>query len=153
MTRVAVRCDATRSRPPVRRVTPRVFAATDIRGMSRRVIDRGEWVGFLDAFSRQHDGWLVSVAVERGRGGRQVLTRDTPLHGVVAELSPGEDSMMVFTDPRVTHYIEHPVLLAVLEDADGADAELTITGNHGARTIVSFRSPMRPELVDGLVHH
>lgn len=118
--------------------------------MSRRVIERSQWVDFVDAFSRQHDGWLISVAVQEGTHAREYLTRDLPLRGVVAELDEGADSMMVFTGDTTTHFVEHPVLLAIEETPDGAEAELTIAGESGARTIVEFRSPMRPELVDGI---
>jgi hypothetical protein len=53
--------------------------------MSRRVIDRSEWTSFVDAFSRRHDGWLVSVAVDQPPNARRYVTRDVPLRGVVAE--------------------------------------------------------------------
>jgi hypothetical protein len=32
--------------------------------MSRRVIERSQWVDFVDAFSRQHDGWLIAMRPE-----------------------------------------------------------------------------------------
>lgn len=121
--------------------------------MSRRVIDRADWVGYVDAFSRHHDGWLISVAVEDGSSGRTYVTRDVPLRGVVAELDDDISSMMVFTGgtaPHATHFVAHAMDLAAEETEDGADAELIITDESGERTIVEFRSPMRPELVDGI---
>jgi hypothetical protein len=122
--------------------------------MSRRVIDRQEWAAFVDGFSRRHDGWLISVASERGADARRYVVRDVPLRGVVAELNGDSSSMMVFTgytSPHATHFVERPVSLAVEETADGAEPELTITDDSGSRTIIEFRSPMRPELVDGVV--
>jgi len=122
--------------------------------MGRYPIERQEWPAFVDGFSRRHDGWLISVAVEQGAGARRYLARDVPLRGVVAELNDGTGSMMVFTGdttPHATHFVERPVSLAVDETADGAEVELTITDDSGARTIIEFRSPMRPELVDGIV--
>lgn len=85
---------------------------------------------------------------------RRYLARDTPLRGVVAELNDDTGSMMVFTGdtmPHATHIVERPASLTVEETADGAEAALTITDDSGARTILEFRSPMRPELVDGVV--
>ena len=108
---------------------------------------------YVDAFSRRHDGWLISVAVEEGSAPRRYLTHDVPLRGVVAELDDDISSMMVFTGdtiPHATHFVGHATALEVEETRQGADAALTITDESGARTILEFRSPMRPELVDGI---
>lgn len=121
--------------------------------MSRRVIDRAEWVDYVDAFSRRHDGWLISVAVDEDSNARRYLTHDVPLRGVVAELDDDISSMMVFTGdttPHATHFVGHATALEVEETGEGADAALTITDESGARTILELRSPMRPELVDGI---
>lgn len=121
--------------------------------MSRRVIDRAEWADYVDAFSRRHDGWLISVAVDEAANARRYVARDVPLRGVVAELDDDLSSMMVFTgdaSPHATHFVGHATALEVEETREGADAALTITDESGARTILEFRSPMRPELVDGV---
>ena len=123
--------------------------------MSRRAIDRSEWASFADAFSRRHDGWLISVALEEGSAPRQYVTHDVPLRGVVAEMDDDNSSMMVFTGdtaPHATHIVAHATGLEIEETGDGADAALTITGDSGRRTILEFRSPMRPELVDGIAN-
>ena len=107
----------------------------------------------MDGFSRRHGAWLVSLSVQQGALARRYLARDVPLRGVVAELNDDTGSMMVFTGdtmPHATHFVERPASLTIDETSDGAEAELTITDDSGNRTIVEFRSPMRPELVDGL---
>lgn len=110
---------------------------------------------YVDAFSRRYDGWLISVAVEEGSNARRYVTRDVPLRGVVAELDDDISSMMVFsgdtTPPHATHFVGHAVALEVDETREGVDAALTITDESGARTIVELRSPMPPELVNGVV--
>ena len=108
---------------------------------------------YVDSFSRRHDGWLISVAVDEGANAPRYVVRDVPLRGVVAELDEDVSSMMVFTGaaiPHETHFIDHATELEVEETRDGADSALTITDESGARTILEFRSPMRPELVDGI---
>ena len=110
-------------------------------------------MNFVDAFSRCHDGWLISVAVEQGSAPRTYVTHDMPLRGVVAEMHEDTSSVMVFTGdtrPHATHFVEHATELEVEETGEGAEAALTITDESGARTILEFRSPMRPELVDGI---
>ena len=122
--------------------------------MSQRVIDRREWVGFADGFSRRHDGWLISVALEEGPTTRAYATRDVPLRGIVAEGDEERGSVMILAGevtPHVAHFIEHPVMLAVDEMADGTEMELAITDASGVRTILELRSPIRTELVDGMV--
>ena len=37
-----------------------------------REIPRGEWLSFLDGFSRQHEGWLVTLEVPEVQGGSGV---------------------------------------------------------------------------------
>jgi hypothetical protein len=121
--------------------------------MSRRAIERSEWTSFLDAFSRRHDGWLISVAVQDRSAPRTYLTHGLPLRGVVAELDEDISSMMVFIgdeSPHATHFVGHATRLEVDETGEGADAALTITDESGTRTILEFRSPMPPELVDGI---
>jgi uncharacterized protein DUF5335 len=121
--------------------------------MSRRDIDRQQWPAFVDAFSRRHGGWLISVGVENTGTERQYLAHDVPLRGVVAELGDDAGSMMVFTGdttPHFAHFVPRPVSLAVEDTEEGAEVELTITDDSGGRTVIEFRSPMRPELVDGI---
>ena len=121
--------------------------------MTRRAIDRAEWANFVDAFSRRHEGWLISVAVEEGSDPRRYVSHDVPLRGVVADLEGDISSMMVFTGdtaPHSTHFIEHATGLEIDETREGADAALTIADESGARTILEFRAAMRPELVDGI---
>jgi hypothetical protein len=123
--------------------------------MSRRAIDRQEWPEFVDGFSRRHEGWLISVAVEDDAAARRYIERDVPLRGVVAERNDDAGTLMVFTGddtmPHAAHFVERPVSVVVEETADGAEAELTIADDSGTRTIIEFRSPVRPELVDGVV--
>jgi hypothetical protein len=121
--------------------------------MRRRLIDRAEWAEYLDGFSRRHEGWLVSIATKEGPKPRRYVDRDVPLRGVVAELEDDVSALMVFTGPaapHTTHFVGHATRLEVAETGEGADAALTITDESGVRTILEFRSPMRPEAVDGI---
>ena len=111
--------------------------------MDRHAIAPAQWPEFADAFSRQHEGWLISVSVD-GR----CIARDVPLLGVVAELDE-TGTMMVFTG-GLTHFVAHPVAVSVDETAGGAEADVNIRDASGSSTTIALRSPMRPELVDGM---
>jgi hypothetical protein len=122
--------------------------------MNSRLIDRSEWVDYVDSFSRSHEGWIISIAVEDG-GRHRILTRDAPLRGITAEMDGGRASFMVFTGdttPHAAHFVSPASSLQVDETSEGADSALTITAGDGTRTRVELRSPMLPELVDGIAH-
>lgn len=120
--------------------------------MSPRAIDRKDWPAFAEAFSRRHDGWLVSVEVDEDGSHRRIAT-DIPLRGVVAELGDSPGSFMIFTgfpQPHVAHFIEHPASLSVDETPESGETELVISDEGGSRTRIVFRSPVRPDTVDGI---
>jgi len=116
-----------------------------------RNIPRDEWCTELDAFSRQHEGWIVSVEVSGSDGKRQTEAHDLPLIGVSCD-APATDyvDIMVGEHPKnhVTHVVE-PVDVALETTDAGAERGLCIRAADGSTTTVEFRTPMRPEDVDG----
>jgi len=117
-----------------------------------RKIPRDEWCSELDAFSRQHEGWIVNVEVSGSDGQRQTEAHDVPLVGVSCD-APARDrvDIMVGAHPRshVTHIVE-PIDVALETTDAGAERGLRIRAADGSTTTVEFRSPMRPEDVDGM---
>jgi hypothetical protein len=121
-----------------------------------REIPREEWREFLDGFSRQHEGWLVTVEVMGEEAGAQVEAAEKPLEGITAELSGGGEgsiSITVGRTPagRVTHNITSPTHVRIEQAESGADMALQIGSSGGATTLVRLRSAMLPEMVDGVV--
>ncbi|HEY0323119.1 MAG TPA: DUF5335 family protein [Pyrinomonadaceae bacterium] len=121
-----------------------------------REIPREEWAEFLDSFSRQHEGWLVTVEVLGEEIGAQVEAEGKPLGGITAELKDnGEDliSIIVGLTPAesVTHNITAPTHVRIQQAENGADMALQIESSDGATTLVRLRSAMLPEMVDGVV--
>ena len=120
-----------------------------------REIPRSEWVEFLDSFSRQHEGWLVTVEVLGAEIGAQVEAQDMPLQGITADLKGGADAVTVIlgggVDEHVTHGINEPTHLRIEQAENGADMTLQIESRGGIVTLVRFRSAVLPEMVDGVV--
>lgn len=121
-----------------------------------REIPRSEWVKFLDSFSRQHEGWLVTVEVLGAEIGAQVEAQELPLVGITAELKGGdEDAITIIlggqSTDRVTHNITQPTHVRIEQTESGADMTLQIESGDGVTTLVRFRSAMLPEMVDGIV--
>jgi len=120
--------------------------------MGHRNIPRDRWCSELDAFSRQHEGWIVNVDVSGSDGRRQTEARDLPLVGVSCD-TPSQDSVdiMVGEHPRshVTHVVQ-PVDVTLETTDAGAERGLHIRAADGSTTTIEFRSPIRPEEVDGM---
>jgi len=121
-----------------------------------REILRDEWVEYLDSFSRQHEGWLVTVEVFGADIGAQVEAQELPLQGITAELKGGgEDAITVILGgkgaERVAHSIAQPTHVRVEQTAEGANMALQIESGGGITTLVRFRSALLPEMVDGVV--
>ncbi|HZQ10932.1 MAG TPA: DUF5335 family protein [Anaerolineae bacterium] len=122
---------------------------------STREIPRNEWESFLNAFSLQHDSWLVTVKVLNQELGVQVEAEDVPLRGISAELNKDrENTISIYLgNPQMehaTHIINNPTHVR-LESRGAAHEALDIESEDGTKTIVRFRVPARPETVDGVM--
>jgi len=116
-----------------------------------REIARDSWSEELDSFSRQHEGWIVSVETRNPDGSVAVEARDLPLQGVSCA-SPQASDVAVSVgdrDSHLTHEVRDTTALRLELTPEGAERALIIDGRDGAQTRVEFRSPMRPEDVDG----
>jgi hypothetical protein len=117
--------------------------------MATREIPRESWIEFFNGFSRRHEGWLVNVEV-LGKIGAQTEARELPLEGISAE--HGGRRVAITLGPRdrpAEHVIEKPSHVRI-EESGGADLALQIESSEGEATLLSFRSPLPPEMVDGL---
>jgi hypothetical protein len=125
--------------------------------MPTREVPRDEWPLFFDIFSRQHEGWLVTIEV-RGQPSLQsrkpqVDARDLALEVITADLSDKEDGIAVSVgdQDRLTYIIQEPVRVNLDQTEEGADAALHIESAEGAITTVRFRAAVLPETLDGIL--
>jgi hypothetical protein len=121
-----------------------------------REIPRDEWAEFFDIFSRQHEGWLVTVELLGAEIGAQVEAEEVALGGITADLKGGgEDVISIILGKRsaehVTHNIAQPTHVRIEQAESGADMALQIEAGGGVTTLVRLRSAMLPEMVDGVV--
>lgn len=124
--------------------------------MKTREISRSEWPEFFDSFSRQHEGWLVTLEIFGTDIGAQVEERELAFEGIVAEwneVQGDEIAIMIGAKPEdhITHSISHPTQVSLEQTDEGADAALAIKSADGVTALLRFRSPMLPELVDAVV--
>jgi hypothetical protein len=126
--------------------------------MPTRDIPREEWPAFLDSFSRQHERWLVNVEVVTDGLGAHREVREKGLIGISADLKRnGADAISIMAGDRsddhvnhINHIINRPTRVALEQTKDGADRGLRIEAEDGQTTLLFFRSPARPETVDGV---
>jgi len=66
--------------------------------MKTKEIPRNEWQEFFDIFSRQHEGWLVTLEIFGSEIGAQVEERGLAFEGIVDE---GDDAPDTPADLRL----------------------------------------------------
>ena len=121
--------------------------------MKERVIQPSEWNSFLDTFSQQHEGWLVTVEeIPSGGGGPRVEARALPLRGLFSNPHEPSISIAVGRTPEhhLTHTVSQPVRIVLVQSDAGADEGLTIERQNGRSTRIKFKDAVRPEEADGL---
>jgi len=117
-----------------------------------REIPRESWIDFFDGFSRRHQGWLVDVEVLRGDIGAQFEAEGLPLEGISADKKTKDISIAVMSkDKIVEHFVLKPAHVRVEEVENGAEAAIEIESDEGDITVVTFRSAVPTETVDGLL--
>lgn len=118
-------------------------------------IPREEWPAFFDSFSRQHEGWLVTVEVIDPDTGWHSLARDCALSGVTAELrQPGKDTVSIVLGKMPTD-LSHPISAVtrvwLKKTPEGAAEAIAFESATSSNTILRFRSPVLPETVDDVL--
>jgi hypothetical protein len=80
-----------------------------------------------------------------------VAARDVPLQGI-GPASPRSNDIAIIVgggQSHLTHEIREPAALQIDLTSNGAERALLVHGHDGTTTTIEFRSPMRPEEVDG----
>jgi hypothetical protein len=115
-----------------------------------REVPKREWPSFLQSFSLQHDGWLVSV--ESIRDGRcEVKASDRPLEGVTVEDAPREIVITVGEGDEPHRFVLRRPRRVRVESDEGVDKSISVEQEDGTIIRVRFRSAIAPELVDGIL--
>jgi hypothetical protein len=114
-------------------------------------VSRCDWTAFLESFSRQHEGWLISLDVGPATNGSAREARELPLDGITFEATT--DALIVaLREPGgslLTHVVRSPRRLTRHETPQGT-LGLEIVAADGGSTMLRFRTIVAPELVDGV---
>jgi len=116
--------------------------------MRTRDIPREQWVRFFDDFSKNHEGWIVSLEVLGSDIGDQEEADRLPLVGISADLKAHEDRLEIIVGGRpeadVTRFIERPKHVWVKEPRIPGDEAIEIESEDGIKTLLNFHH-VRPE--------
>jgi hypothetical protein len=124
--------------------------------MATKEIPREEWTRFLDTFSLQHEGWLVSLEVLAADIGAQQEASNLPLEGITATTPDDESQSIAINlgkspEDHVTHTITEPTRIWLEQTSEGANAALEIESADEVKTLLRFRSALPADMVDGVV--
>jgi hypothetical protein len=124
--------------------------------MPTQEIPREKWTKFLDTFSRQHEGWLVTLEVLAADIGAQQEASNLPLEGITATSTDDESQSIAInvgktSEDHVTHTITEPTRIWLEQTSEGANAALEIESADDVKTLLRFRSALPADMVDGVV--
>ncbi len=110
--------------------------------MSVRNIPHDSWRSFLDSFTRQHHGWLVTIS-----RGEERLAIDEPL-----DFARAADHSIIVSAGGQQFTLEgaREILVTAAGEDETAIGHVEISSPRETLTI-RFRAVIPPELVDGVV--
>ena len=123
--------------------------------MKTKEILQPEWPSFFDGFSRQHEGWLVSLELLGPEIGAQVEESELPFEGIVVDHDDYKNDKITImmgatTDSHIAHTINLPTQVSLEQTDNGADVALAIRGENETTTLLTFRVAVLPETVDAV---
>ena len=123
--------------------------------MSTREVTRSEWSNFFNIFSKEHEGWLATLEIMGDEVGAQPEAIELPFEGISINSEAEPESLVISfggaTEDHISHWIERPRHVWLSETGEGTHDSLEIEEEGNQKTLLRFRSPMLPELVDGTV--
>jgi Family of unknown function (DUF5335) len=115
-----------------------------------RDVPRESWTDFFAGFSRRHEGWLVDVRI-LDENGAQLESENRPLQGISADHGNRNISITTVRDGKLVEHFVSDAQHVRVEEVEGAERAVEIESSKSGRTLVTFRSSMPPEMVDGLL--
>jgi hypothetical protein len=116
--------------------------------MGTRDIPREQWVRFFDDFSKNHEGWIVTLKVIGADIGDQEEVSRLPLVGISADVKSHENRVEIIVGGEpgadVTRFIESPKHVWVKESRIPGDESIEVESEDGIKTLLNFHR-IRPE--------
>ena len=117
--------------------------------MRTQTVSPRRWRSFFRDFSLTHAGALVAISVTEPGIGLEYEVVNQPLRGISED---GDEIYIHISDgaerPHIGHRVEHVDAIQLQQTDEGADAAVDITSVDGTRTVIRFRSPALPEVLN-----
>ena len=119
--------------------------------MQTREIPREQWIRFFDDFSKNHEGWVVTLEVVSSDLGDQEEANGLPLVGISADVKARENRVEIILggrpDADVTRLINTPKRVWVKEPNIPGDEAIEVESEDGIKTILNFHH-IQPEVAE-----
>lgn len=119
--------------------------------MHTRKIPENLWRRTLDDLSRAYDGAIVSLEIMGDTLGAESEAVNVPLHGITSDRSGVTIRVSRPAGIHLEHTVAHPRDVRLIETDEGALMAVEIEEGEGTHTLLHFRSPVRPALLDRAV--
>ncbi len=115
--------------------------------MPTREIPRNEWEIFFNTFSKEYEGWLVSLDVDDKPKRDLEEAHNLTLEGITAEMKDRENAISIdlgnTPSKQMTHAVLQPTRVVLEQTAEGADKEIRIESREGT-TRLRLRASTHP---------
>ena len=110
--------------------------------MQTREITREQWIKYFDDFSKNHEGWVVTLEVIGSDLGDQEEASGLPLVGISADVKDRENRIEIIVggrpDADVTRFIDTPKSVWVKESGIPGDEAVEVESEDGTKTLLNF---------------
>ncbi|MCI0660218.1 MAG: DUF5335 domain-containing protein [Acidobacteria bacterium] len=111
--------------------------------MLTRLIPREQWIEFFNDFSKQHEGWIVTLEVLGSDLGDQEETSKLPLVGISADLKDNESRIEIIVggrpDAHLTRIIDSPKHVWLKHPEEVGHETVEVESEDATMTLLSFR--------------
>src|SRR5262245_21357952 len=111
--------------------------------MLSKEIPRTQWIRFFDDFSKQHEGWIVTMEVLGADIGDEEEADALPLVGISADWKAGERRIEIMLgdnpEAHLTRIINTPKRVWLKQPEEPAHEAVEVESEDGTTMLVSFR--------------
>jgi hypothetical protein len=119
--------------------------------MRTRDIPHEQWIRYFDDFSKNHEGWIVTLEVIGSDIGDQDEANGLPLVGISADVKARENRIDIMVggkpDVDVTRFIERPKHVWIKEPKIPGDEAIEVESEDGIITLLNFHH-IPPEITE-----